>query len=309
MKKIFSFILVALFSMSAWAWTISNAKVYYDDSSSGYESNVVIAFDKSNGFAIFAMTHIDHTKLHYWYGSWGDGAVSSMRFGKTTHTYDWYGHHDNIKNSWDIATCDDDNKNWTYVSLDYGTSIENASVMFVAASNAEGAALTKTDLTGYSALNHAQTVYKHTSTDNGNSYDAQELNSGTVTISAYKMTADGEASNSENSATINAAATISANVDAAYTGEVTLTATPASGYEFMGWFDSADATEAVSTNNPYTYNAPNATKSVYARFKATGATALDNTAEEVKTVKRIENGQLIIIKNGVKYNALGTEVK
>ena len=39
------------------------------------------------------------------------------------------------------------------------------------------------------------------------------------------------------------------------------------------------------------------------------ATAIDNTAEDVKAIKRIENGQLVIIKNGVKYNALGAEVK
>lgn len=39
------------------------------------------------------------------------------------------------------------------------------------------------------------------------------------------------------------------------------------------------------------------------------STALDNTAEEVKAVKTFENGQLVIIKNGVKYNATGAIVK
>jgi len=36
-------------------------------------------------------------------------------------------------------------------------------------------------------------------------------------------------------------------------------------------------------------------------------TAIDNTNDEVKTIKRIENGQLVIIKNGVRYNALGAQ--
>ncbi len=41
-----------------------------------------------------------------------------------------------------------------------------------------------------------------------------------------------------------------------------------------------------------------------------GVTANENvTAEEVKAVKSIENGQLVILKNGVKYNALGTVVE
>ena len=37
--------------------------------------------------------------------------------------------------------------------------------------------------------------------------------------------------------------------------------------------------------------------------------AIDNTAVEMYTVKTFENGQLIIIKNGVKYNANGTILK
>ena len=39
------------------------------------------------------------------------------------------------------------------------------------------------------------------------------------------------------------------------------------------------------------------------------ATAIENTNAAVKAVKMIENGQMIIIKNGVKYNAQGAIVK
>ena len=37
--------------------------------------------------------------------------------------------------------------------------------------------------------------------------------------------------------------------------------------------------------------------------------AVDNVNAAVKSVKRIENGQLVIIKNGVKFNALGAEIR
>jgi hypothetical protein len=37
-------------------------------------------------------------------------------------------------------------------------------------------------------------------------------------------------------------------------------------------------------------------------------TAISNTAVESKAVKFFENGQLVIIKNGVKYNALGAQL-
>ena len=38
-------------------------------------------------------------------------------------------------------------------------------------------------------------------------------------------------------------------------------------------------------------------------------TAIDNTEAEIKAVKTFENGQLIIIKNGVKYNATGAVIE
>ena len=44
-------------------------------------------------------------------------------------------------------------------------------------------------------------------------------------------------------------------------------------------------------------------------FTKSPATALDNAADEVKAVKRIENGQLFIEKNGVIYNAQGAVVR
>ena len=37
-------------------------------------------------------------------------------------------------------------------------------------------------------------------------------------------------------------------------------------------------------------------------------TALENTAAEVKSVKVIENGQVVIIRDGVRYNAVGAKL-
>lgn len=45
------------------------------------------------------------------------------------------------------------------------------------------------------------------------------------------------------------------------------------------------------------------------RIEIGGETAVENVNADVKSVKTIENGQLVIIKNGVKYNALGTEIR
>jgi hypothetical protein len=45
------------------------------------------------------------------------------------------------------------------------------------------------------------------------------------------------------------------------------------------------------------------------KFKASCATALDNTIVSGKVVKRFVNGQLVIEKNGKSYNAVGAEIK
>lgn len=43
--------------------------------------------------------------------------------------------------------------------------------------------------------------------------------------------------------------------------------------------------------------------------EVTNPTAIDNTADEVKAIKSIENGQLVIEMNGVRYNALGQVIR
>ena len=69
---------------------------------------------------------------------------------------------------------------------------------------------------------------------------------------------------------------------------------------------------AISALMPYGENpeAPQYVRFFRVRFVAEGdATALINTDAEVKAVKRIVNGQLLIEKNGVLYNAQGNVVK
>jgi len=47
----------------------------------------------------------------------------------------------------------------------------------------------------------------------------------------------------------------------------------------------------------------------YFYVAASQGSAISNAAAEIKTIKRIENGQVVIYKNGVRYNALGTILK
>lgn len=75
-------------------------------------------------------------------------------------------------------------------------------------------------------------------------------------------------------------------------------------YEFTGTIPAHKAYLTVSGGAAY---APKKLRFVFNNEQQ--ATGIDNAAEALKSEKRIENGQLIIIKNGVRYNAQGQIVK
>ena len=89
-------------------------------------------------------------------------------------------------------------------------------------------------------------------------------------------------------------------VDAPYT----LPTPVKEGYTFVGWYDNAEGTGEAYTVIPAGWAG-----TLYAIWKQGPTTALENIAVEGKAVKAIINGQLIIIKNGVQYNAQGQVVK
>ena len=77
------------------------------------------------------------------------------------------------------------------------------------------------------------------------------------------------------------------------------------GYKFVGWYDNA-----AGAGDAYTVIPAGWAGTLYAIWEVEGpGTALENIAVEGKAVKAIVNGQLIIIKNGVQYNAQGQVVK
>lgn len=90
----------------------------------------------------------------------------------------------------------------------------------------------------------------------------------------------------------------------AYGTEITLTAKPNTGYKFINWTDATGA--EVSTEAEYTFTV---TGEVTYTANFAPNTAIDNTTATKTATKRIENGTLVIEKNGIRYNALGTVVE
>ena len=77
-----------------------------------------------------------------------------------------------------------------------------------------------------------------------------------------------------------------------------------SGSTFKGWYDNAEGIGEAYTVIPAGWAG-----TLYAIWEQGTTTALENIAVEGKAVKAIINGQLIIIKNGVQYNAQGQVIK
>ena len=81
----------------------------------------------------------------------------------------------------------------------------------------------------------------------------------------------------------------------------TLVATPKEGYKFTGWSNNAELSSATQDLTV------TANITITANF-AKGETAIESATVETPALKTIENGQLVIIRDGVKYNAMGVRL-
>ena len=95
----------------------------------------------------------------------------------------------------------------------------------------------------------------------------------------------------------------------AYPGEeVIVTPTPAEGYKTVSLTYNGIALHDEEVGY-VTFTMPAEAVQVVAQFATEFPTAVENTEAEVKAVKVVENGQMFILKGGVKYNAQGAIVK
>lgn len=262
-----------LYKLTGWdAAACSNANIstatktnyiYFDNSVTNWSNSYkyfVIGHDYPSAYSkIYSMSALSHTKLWYVAQS-SDSWTDLTYYAICSPTSSWSG------TSWGSSNISNANKYAAPYKGKYDMN-NSSSYLFTPASSSNNCALTIDYKDGYSALNYSQTVKKYTSTDGGSTYSAASINSGTVTITPYKLTGNGTVSNSSNTGTLDEASETSVSKDAVYTGEVTVTASANSGYTFVGWFTAASGGSAVSTDASYTYNAPKSTNTIYARFK------------------------------------------
>lgn len=124
----------------------------------------------------------------------------------------------------------------------------------------------------YTAATDGTEVTSPVTLDNNTIYYARfTTNNYNVTANAYFSTNGGTTYSAGNTGgTVKAgssAAGATSTASVKYKSSVTLTATPASGYEFVGWYSAATGGTQLSTNTSYTYTlSTTGAKNVYARF-------------------------------------------
>lgn len=127
-------------------------------------------------------------------------------------------------------------------------------------------------LTGiYTTATGGNSVSSVTLDDNTTYYARFTTNSYNVTANAYYSTNGGTSySAGSTGGTVKAgssAAGATSTASVKYKSNVTLTATPATGYEFVGWYNAATGGSQLSTSTSYTYTlSTTGAKNVYARF-------------------------------------------
>lgn len=88
---------------------------------------------------------------------------------------------------------------------------------------------------------------------------------------------------------------------------VVITATPADGYKTA--LVLVNGTR-LTLGEEISFDMPAENVTITGEFTVSGfPTTLDNTDAANKAIKTIENGQIVIIKNGVRYNVLGAELR
>lgn len=71
--------------------------------------------------------------------------------------------------------------------------------------------------------------------------------------------------------------------------------------------EAGNCTLTADVNGDYVFTYTYESKKVSVTFPAVGPTAINNI-EAGKVVKVIENGQVVIIRDGVRYNAVGAKL-
>lgn len=224
----------------------------------------VIGHDKPTAYSKvidgYYSTNIPHTKLAYWRNTtdtWNDATYYAFCSPSSEWTNGDWGS-SNLSNAGHYTAAFTNKQ-------DLASGKYYMAVPFSGAGNGGSFSMEQQD--SYTAFNKSQYVTRIVLNNEATNFANSNDNSvGSVSITGwYLYTAGGCSSN-----TAEVGSNESNHVSAAYSGDVTYTAVPGSGYTFAGWYSTKPTTlgtgTLLSTDLEYTREAPYGTSNVYAAF-------------------------------------------
>lgn len=255
LKSIFISLILVMGVSNAWGADVQkNAIIYFDNSASQWSyAYHYFAINESYGYK---MTKVNNTLLYVHKrtdNTWG--GYSSIRLFATTSSWgdptaSGLGGYNNMKSY---------GANITNTYTNYGF---NANNYYYIKPDKKGSTSSHANISvghlgsSYSSLNKTITVKAKVSTDGGSKY-AEATSPGTLSASSYKFT--------EYNSCASATSLSSGKITCGYTANTTLTAADATGYTFVGWYNSSDTQQ--TTNKTLSIN-PTADATYYAYYKA-----------------------------------------
>lgn len=254
--------------------------IYFLKPSTWTESKVMMLIGHDSYTSVYSMTKVTNTDNLYRYTmpSWSGATYVAFINGSST---------------WDSGSWGSSNRtnapHYTNVYKNYGFN-SGSTYLWTPASTSNNANISPTyNSSGTTTLNKTTRANVYGAAAGSTSYSSNAA-AGTVSVSGYYMSAGSSSSATARSAVSSTSSTAYAYTTLAVGSTVTFNATPATGYEFVGWSTSSAESGIVSTDATYTYGYGISTtaKTVYALFKQKTVTATfkdyDGTTLDTQTI-------------------------
>ena len=228
--------------------SVSGGYIYFDNSVTNWsDSYIYFVIGHSSYSSLYQMTKISNTNTYYCKMDKWDGSTYYAVIGTSS---SWG------SGSWGSSNLTNANHRTAAYTSTYGLN-SGSYYSFTPSSSSNGCALSISYLgTSYSSVN--KSTYKIYTTLNGTESTAP----GTITASAYKLSATSTAGTKVSASVSSYTYTLSS---VAVAPIITLTASVNPGYKFEGWYTAASGGTQLSTSTSYSYTG--STKEIYARFQ------------------------------------------
>lgn len=253
-----------------------NCVVYFDNTLTKW-SSVQLMLGTSSSSEGFPMTKIANTNLYVYTVSNYNNATELCFFENSTK---WeYNSNETVSHRSQYM-----GKN-TAVFNNFG-DMNGGNQLFYPANGNDGCSVSATYYGTRDDMN--KVAHKVYSKDITSGTSTNSATAGTVNVAGYYLSDVGTATACSASSTTTSN---TGSINVVRGSNMTITATPATGYKFVGWTTSSTSTTATITTNPYTYNSTSSAVTYYALFEKnvsiTNVTATKGTESVVGTPSTI----------------------